>query len=181
MLTLYLSMIDSDEDQLKFLQVYNQYHRLLFHVANDLLKNDHVAEEAVQEAFIWIARHIHKIGDVNSPQTKRFAVVITEHASFRVKEKEDRHADNNVIEFTDTYEGRTPDSTHEALNRKEIISQIRSLPPIYKDVIYLYGVCEFTTPEIADLLGLSVETIKKRLQRGRNLLDKMTGGIYNER
>ena len=63
---------------------------------------------------------------------------------------------------------------------KEIIMQIRSLPSIYKDVVYLYGVCECTTPEIADLLGISVETVKKRLQRGRALLDKMTGGIYNE-
>ena len=180
MLTLYLSMIDSDEDQLKFLQVYDHYHRLMFRVANDILKNDHVAEEAVQESFIWIARHIHKIGDVNLPQTKHFVVIVTEHASLRIKDKEAYHTDN-VVEFTDTHEGHTPDTTYGALNRKEIIGHIRSLPPIYKDVIYLYAVCECTTPEIAAMLKIPVETIKKRLQRGRALLDKITGGIYNER
>ena len=180
LITLYLSMIDSDEDQLKFLQIYDKYHRLMFYVANDILQNDHIAEEAVQEAFIWVARHIHKIGEVASPQTKRFVVVITEHISFRIKKKEARHEDAKVIEFTDTYVGHSPDSTFEILNHKEIIIQIRRLPPIYKDVLYLYGVCECTTPEIADLLGISVETVKKRLQRGRALLDKKTGGIYNE-
>ena len=179
MLTLYLSMIDSDEDQQKFLQVYEKYHKLMFVVANDILKNDHIAEEAVQESFIWIARHIHKIGDVNSPQTRRFVVVVTEHASLRIKDKETCYTDN-VVEFTDTYEGCTPDTTYGSLNRKEIIAQIRSLPPIYKDVIYLYAVCECTTPEIASMLKISVETVKKRLQRGRALLEKITGGIYNE-
>lgn len=180
MLTLYLSMIDSDDEQQKFLLVYDKYHKLMFYVANSVLQNEQIAEEAVQEAFIWVARHIHKIDKVASPQTKRFVVVITEHISFRMKKKEDRHEDSKVIEFTDTYEGHSTDSTFETLNRKEIIIQIRSLPPIYKDVIYLYGVCECTTPEIADLLGISVETVKKRLQRGRALLDKKIGGIYNE-
>lgn len=180
MLTLYLSMIDSDEDQQKFLWIYDTYHRLMLYVANGILQNDHIAEEAVQEAFIWVARHIHKIGEVASPQTKRFVVVITEHISFRIKKKEARHEDAKVIEFSESYEGRMPDTAFETLNYKEIIMQIRSLPSIYKDVVYLYGVCECTTPEIADLLGISVETVKKRLQRGRALLDKMTGGIYNE-
>lgn len=51
-----------------------------------------------------------------------------------------------------------------------LVEQLRRLPARYRQVLYLYYYEEYTTPEIAGLLGVSVNTVKSRLQRGRSKL-----------
>jgi len=46
-------------------------------------------------------------------------------------------------------------------------------------MLYLHGFFDYTLPETARLLGISTETAKKRLQRGRAMLLKKTRGIYH--
>lgn len=41
---------------------------------------------------------------------------------------------------------------------------------MYKDIIYLYYLEEFTTKEIAKMLGVTVDTVYKRLERAKKLL-----------
>jgi len=47
---------------------------------------------------------------------------------------------------------------------------IKQMPEIYRLVVLLNQLGEYTAQEIADLLGLSLETVKMRLQRGKNRL-----------
>lgn len=41
---------------------------------------------------------------------------------------------------------------------------------MYKDIIYLYYLEEFTTKEIAKMLNISVNTVWKRVERAKRLL-----------
>ena len=59
MLNIFLSLIDSDEDKAKFSNLYEQYKNLMFYIARDILKDEHLAEDAVQEAFIRIAKNFY--------------------------------------------------------------------------------------------------------------------------
>lgn len=61
---IYMMMIDSESDQSKFEQIYMKYKGLMFYVANDILHNEHDAEDAVHQAFIKIAENIKKINKV---------------------------------------------------------------------------------------------------------------------
>ena len=54
----YLAMIDSPEDQLKFERIYEKYRYLMLHVAKQILQNHHDAEDAVHQAFISIIENI---------------------------------------------------------------------------------------------------------------------------
>lgn len=49
---------------------------------------------------------------------------------------------------------------------------IDELPAIYRDVLLLFFVDGYETKEIAEFLGLHRETVKKRLQRGRAILQE---------
>ena len=53
---------------------------------------------------------------------------------------------------------------------KALVEAILSLPEIYRNVLYLQGVYEYTLKETAGLLGITVDTAKKRTQRGRKML-----------
>lgn len=55
---------------------------------------------------------------------------------------------------------------------KELIIQIKRLPPSYRTVFNLYVIDGFTHHEIADKLGISVGTSKSNLSKARVLLQK---------
>ena len=56
----YLMMMDSQEDQSKFENVYLTYRGLMYHVAYKILNNKHDAEDVVHSAFIKVAENIQK-------------------------------------------------------------------------------------------------------------------------
>ena len=49
---LYLSMLDTQEEKDKFTLIYEQYQQFCWYVAYQLLGDAHLAEDAVQEAFL---------------------------------------------------------------------------------------------------------------------------------
>ncbi|MFQ9514323.1 MAG: RNA polymerase sigma factor [Eubacterium sp.] len=51
-----------------------------------------------------------------------------------------------------------------------LIEALQNLSEKYRQIIYLYYCEEFSTREIADMLRMSVNTVKSRLQRGRKKL-----------
>ena len=56
------------------------------------------------------------------------------------------------------------------LLKQEVINALSQLPAHYREVLLLRDVEDLTAPEVAALLGITVEAVKARLQRARNLL-----------
>lgn len=68
-----------------------------------------------------------------------------------------------------------PDRTQFADNMvlyKELISEVKKLPPSYRVVFNMYVIDGFTHQEIADRLGISVGTSKSSLSKARLHLQK---------
>lgn len=61
MITIYLSLIDSENDKIKFQEIYEKYKKQMWYVANDILNDNYLAEDAVHDAFIGIAKNFSKI------------------------------------------------------------------------------------------------------------------------
>ena len=79
MLNLYLTLIDTDEDKLRFTALDQQYRHLMFYIAREVLCDEHLSEDAVQEAFLRIAKNFHKIGEIPCPKTRNLVVIITKN------------------------------------------------------------------------------------------------------
>jgi len=178
----YLSMLETAEEKSKFEQIYNSYKHTMMYTAYNILNDWQLSEDAVHEAFLRIARNFGKVGEISSPQTKGFVVVITRNVALSMVKRrsntyiyEDEETINNTI-------ADTSDDVFSKINFEAIVSKIISLPDIYKDVLYLYLVNEYNTTQISRILHLSKETVKKRLQRGRKILiENLTKeGITNE-
>lgn len=56
---------------------------------------------------------------------------------------------------------------------KELISQVRKLPPSYRAVFNMYVIDGFAHQEIAEQLGISVGTCKSNLSKAREHLKKI--------
>lgn len=167
MLQLYLALIEEETEKERFEKAYWKYRNLMFWAAQRILRDEHLAEEAVQEAFLRIARNFRKVGDIDSRQTRNFFVMITERAALSQLEQEKKHR-GEAEEILD--EMAVPDSAFDAYSHGQLVEAILQLPEIYRQVLYLLGVYEYDMKETAALLDLPVETVKKRAQRGRWML-----------
>ena len=52
------------EEQEKFDQLYNAYSKLMYYIAFDVLKDESLAQDAVQEAFINISKIARNLRDL---------------------------------------------------------------------------------------------------------------------
>ncbi len=172
---IYLSLLDTNEEKTKFEKLYNTYRYTMLYTANSILQDMGLAEDAVHDAFMRIARNFHKVGEVDSPATKGFVVVIVKNVALTMVKSNNPEliAEDDKI-FTNISDAQK-DSPIDKISYETIVNQIIALPDIYKEVIYLRFVNELAIKDISRILQLPVDTVKKRIQRGRNLLiEKLT-------
>jgi len=172
MLLIYLSLIDNLEDQEKITQLYEKYKDRMIYIANDILKNTHSAEDAVHEAFMRVMKNLHKISDVDCPQTRNYLFIIVKNVALSMKKNENFEIpmsdDESFMEEESDF--NLEDECLSKINFEIIVSEIQKLPNIYKDVVYMECVMEMSISEIAGTLLITREAVKKRLQRGRRIL-----------
>ena len=159
MLGFYLTLVDSDDDKNKFEQLYLTYRQDMYKIAYNILKNSADAEDAVHQAFLSIANSFEKVLTIPRQEIKAYIVIIIRNK--RNVEHTVELDDKDVpvdINFFEQYE-------YELL-----VNAIKELPQIYKDIIYLYYLEEFSTKEISQMLDITVDTVYKRLERAKKLL-----------
>ena len=173
---IYLQMLDTPEEMSKFETLYYTHRRTMLHIAMQILKDHQLAEDAVQEAFIRLVKNFSKIGQVDCPQTRLFTVIIVRNISLTMRTE---HQEQIIVEVPPTTVPVEYD-LEEVLGRiayEEVLTAIRGLPLIYRDILYLQCVEGYKLTEISKLIGIETETVKKRAQRGRKmLLDQLMRG-----
>lgn len=170
MLGLCLTLIDSEDDKTRFTELYEQYRHLMFYIAQNILKDEHLSEDAVQESFLRIAKNFHKIREIICPQTRNFVVIVTRNISLSMLRKKNTATIFDADAIV-THESSTDsENLFETVSNKILTDCLLELPEIYRDVLYLYHIYGYTFSEIASFLSISTDTAKKRAQRARQLL-----------
>ena len=55
----YLCLLDTEEEKSKFEELYNQYRKLMYLCAKEILRDEQLAEDAVHEAFLKPVSYTH--------------------------------------------------------------------------------------------------------------------------
>ncbi|MBR5317994.1 MAG: sigma-70 family RNA polymerase sigma factor [Peptococcaceae bacterium] len=165
-LALCLAMIEDEAQQHKFEQLYHRYRGLMHHCAEALLHDSHLAEDAVNIAFMQIAGNIDCVDAVDSNRTKRLMVTAVERKAMTLYARQNREYQRTV-----TME-EVEDMTVEYDNRElELLEEaILKLPLEYQQVILLKYSQEYSSKEIAAILDYSVSKVDQMLSRGRRQL-----------
>lgn len=162
---IYLAMIDSPDDQVKFERVYNKYRYLMLHVANQILQNHHDAEDAVHQAFISIIENLDKISEVNSPKTRSYIVIITERKAIDLLRKIQRR---QTLELNEELVGVEIPSDMD----NPIAEAIAKIPAQYREVLLLRYHNGFSSKEIASILNISDSGVRKLIGRAKIALQE---------
>jgi len=74
-----------------------------------------------------------------------------------------------------------PDREADSLVKGEIIKKaLLKVREVYREVVVLRDIQELSYEEIAEVTGLTIGTVKSRINRGRSQLQKLLKNIYNE-
>lgn len=162
-MVLYLQMIETDDDRVKFEKIYHLYRGLMFYVANRILQNEQDAEDAVHQAFLAIIIHLKKISEIDCPKTKSFVVIITENKAIDMirerKHLSGQELDENVMGIPVV-----------SANSGELADAIACLPARYRDALVLRFYYGYSTKEIGQILSLSKGAVQKTIWRAKKML-----------
>ncbi|HBN56227.1 MAG TPA: hypothetical protein DD414_05585 [Lachnospiraceae bacterium] len=170
---LFLALLDSPEEQEKFTQIYDQYRHFMWYVANQKLQDEHLAEDAVQEAFFALTRHMDKIEDIHSPRTKKFLATVVRSKAVDILRKtkpteelkEDLAAEEGGADILDRL--LTED------NYNYLVSCILELDDSYRVVFEYKYVYHMSDGQIGDILGITAKNVNVRYFRARKKLQEM--------
>lgn len=74
-----------------------------------------------------------------------------------------------------------PDRATDSEIKNEIIQKaLMKVKPVYREVVILRDIQDLSYEEIAEITGLSLGTVKSRINRGRAQLQKLLKNIYHE-
>jgi RNA polymerase sigma-70 factor (ECF subfamily) len=169
MIAIYLSIIDAEQDKNKFEILYTTYRKLMFYVANRIIKDQYLAEDAVHQAFIKIIENLDKIEDVHCHKTKSYTVIIVRNNAINMYNRRKR---NTTIPLEQMEFCIFDETCSRSEDLDYLTKAVMKLPVIYKEVLTLKYVQELSNEEIAQTLGISEATVRKRLERARHKLQE---------
>lgn len=174
MLVFYLSLLESDEDKSKFIELYDKYGKLMKYVALQKLDDEHLAEDAVHNAFLNVIKSFYIIDEINCHKTKRLLVIITENVAIDMLRKNKRYSGIDLADLEPLL-SIEPDML-DNMAAQDLVTMITELPEIYRNVLELYAYHELSEKQIATVLGIEYATVRKRLERARAMLAKKLKG-----
>ena len=158
------------------------YERSVYKMALSFMKNEADAEDVAQEAFLKAFRNLANFRGQSRFSTWLISITLNE-ARGRLRRQSSLRMESLDI---DAEEGGhiTPamlrdwrEVPSEALERKEIREVLRAaienLAPIYREVLLMRDVQEFSIDETAKALELTTASVKVRLHRARIMLQKI--------
>ena len=167
MLSIFLDLIDDVSDKIFFEQIYENYQKQMFYIARKVLRDDQLAEDALQNTFLKMAINIKTLRRLDETETKYYLYVSAKNAAIDLKKKLNKIKTINIEDF---YSLRAEDSTDTAEVFEDvdyIVGLIRKLPDKYLDVMYMRYVTGLTDKEISKVLNRKLNTVHKQISRGR--------------
>jgi RNA polymerase sigma factor (sigma-70 family) len=166
-------------DNEAFAELYNKYADYSLRVAMAVTRNKANAADAVQEAFIRAYRNMHTFNLDKDFEPWFYRILINECNRLLGK-------NSNMVLFDDFIENNIESSIEDEYNFEEyesLYKAIESLEDNNRIPIILKYLRGFKESEIAEILGININTIKSRLFKGRrklkNVIERLEGGKNN--
>ncbi len=149
------------------MQLYDMYCDAMFIIAQRYVKDNFVAEDIMQDAFIKVFKNIKKFkGEVTIGAWIK-KIVINQCIDYLKKKRIELVAiEENNIAIADESDW----TVNEEVNINIVTSAINKLPEKYKVVLNLYLIEGYDHQEIAQVLNITEVTSRSQLMRGKNKL-----------
>ncbi|RKU39352.1 hypothetical protein C6496_01045 [Candidatus Poribacteria bacterium] len=165
-------------DDAAFRALVEKYQESIHALAWRKIGDFHIAEEITQDTFLQVYKNLAQLRNPN--QLSGWMYVIANRLCLKWLQKNKPVIQS--LEDTPVEEIEKSSYTHHVLEQREteraehrhelVKKLIAKLPESERTVVTLYYLGKMTTKEISKFLGVSVNTITSRLQRGRKRLQE---------
>jgi RNA polymerase sigma-70 factor (ECF subfamily) len=161
-------------------ELIERYEQQIFGMVYRLLGNQSDASDVVQEVFLKIFRGVATFREQSSLRTWIYRIAVNEannhrrwfvrHCRMEVPLEETRPEHPNAAEYTPD-PGRSPfEQAMDSETRTLIERALTQINPVFRTAVVLRDVQNLSYEEIADILQVSLGTVKSRILRGREAL-----------
>jgi RNA polymerase sigma factor (sigma-70 family) len=154
----------SDEDALA--ELYDRFGRVAYGLARRVLRDDKLAEDAVQEGFLTAWRNADRFMPERAKASTWLLTFVHRRAVDLVRREDRRRAEP----FAETTEPTPAESAEDdawlRFERERVQHALRQLPDQQREALELAYYGGFTQTELAERLGQPVGTIKSRMFTG---------------
>ena len=155
-------------------ELYDRYGRPAYGLALRVLRDEALAEDAVQEAFLAIWRTASRFVPERGKASTWILTLVHRRAVDLVRREERRRADT-LEHAPEPGGGAVDEEAWLRLQRERVQDALRQLPDQQREAIELAYYGGFTQSELAERLGQPLGTIKSRMFMGLARLRELLG------
>ena len=155
-------------------ELYRRFGRLAYGLAFRILRDDALAQDAVQEAFLGVWRAAGRFAAERAKPSTWLLTLVHRRAVDLVRREERRRAEPLQAD-AESADAVTADEADLTAKREAIREALRKLPPEQREAIELAYYGGYTQSELAERLGQPLGTIKSRMFTGLARLREVLG------
>ncbi|MBQ3517229.1 MAG: sigma-70 family RNA polymerase sigma factor [Lachnospiraceae bacterium] len=169
---IFVMVVETEEDKSKLEIIVQQYGRLMYKIALDVVKNHHDVQDILQDAFEKIAKNLSHVGDPYDKTTRNYIAVITKNTALDLYRKKKRMW-NKEVDIDGLARNQIPRVYIQTVEEQEkafVVDAINSLPYKYRVVLSLKFTEKRSIKEISKMLNISETNVKQRIFRAKGML-----------
>ena len=165
-------------------KLYTLYEQKMYRLAYSIVHSEEQAEDIVQEAFIKIFSHIGEIKNVDDDTTKYWVLRIVKNEAIDVYRRNKRTLElNDIVKKNQSIVAYSSiENKLQQMIQDEYLQEILDkLPRLDKEILQYKFFYELSTSEIADMLNITEDGVRKRYRRAKQRAKELIGGNGDER
>jgi RNA polymerase sigma-70 factor (ECF subfamily) len=155
-------------------ELYDRYGRPAYGLALRVLRDEALAEDAVQDAFLTLWRTASRFVPEKGKASTWILTLVHRRAVDVVRREQRRRADS-LEPASEPAGGAVDEEAWLRLQRERVQDALRQLPDQQREAIELAYYGGFTQSELAERLGQPLGTIKSRMFLGLGRLRELLG------
>ena len=162
-------------------ELYDRYGQVAYSLAYRMLRNETLAEDAVQEAFFTVWSNAGRFVPERGKASTWLLTIVHRRAVDLVRREERRRTEPfEVGAEAASAEASAADAAWLRLQRERVQDALRRLPDEQREALELAYYGGFTQSELAERLGQPLGTIKSRMFAGLARLRELLGDVRIE-
>jgi RNA polymerase sigma factor (sigma-70 family) len=153
-------------DDTALAELYDRFGRVAYGVALRILRDERLAEDAVQEGFLAAWRSADRFMPERGKASTWVLTLVHRRAVDLVRREDRRRAEALTDELEPTSSGSAEDDAWLRFERERVQAALRQLPDQQREALELAYYGGFSQSELAERLGQPVGTIKSRMFTG---------------
>jgi len=173
MLTIYLAMVETKEQEYTVERIYNTHGVLMKKVIFEELKDTTETEAVLHETFVSLISNLTAVEKLTPDKEKAYVLAAAKNHARSYLRKQNRYS-----EFSETYSAADDDGGIESFLSRQFskeafniaVAAIRDMEEPYKEVLIMHYVMHMKDTAIAKNLGRNINTVRSQIRRGKNKL-----------